>query len=299
MSGTPNAVPTDLGTLGGDESFANDINNVGQVVGISRNAAAQIRPVLWQSGTPSDLGTLGGARGDALAINDLGQIVGSSQTAANVTHATLWMNGTPTALGTLGGTFSQASDINQLGQIVGGSTDAAGSGHPLLWMDGAMYDLGNPPGSTESFAVAINNLGEVVGVTSDTRHFVLWQVAMRATIDIAPGTATNALKLGGAGTLSVAVLGSRYFDAAQIDPRTVTLGNEDASDTPVSRKKGGQPEAAVRDLNRDGYADLVLDFDKKQMAANGDLSASTTELVLLGSRLDGRRVRGVDTVTVK
>jgi probable HAF family extracellular repeat protein len=299
VSGSPNVVPTDLGTLGGDASFAHDINDVGQIVGYSRNTAAQVRPVLWQSGTPTDLGTLGGDRGDALAINDLGQIVGSSQVAPGITHATQWKNGTPTDLGTVGGTFSQANDINELGQIVGGSTDAADSSHPLLWMDGAMYDLGNPTGSTGSVAIAINNLGEVVGVTTDTRHFVRWQVAMRATIDVAPGDATNALKPGGAGTLSVAVLGSRYFDAAQIDPRTVTLGNEDARDTPVSRKKGGQPEATVRDLNRDGYADLVLDFDKKQMAAIGDLSASTTQLVLLGSRLDGRRVRGVDKVTVK
>ena len=53
------------------------------------------------------------------------------------------------------------------------------------------------------------------------------------------------------------------------------------------------------DLNRDGYPDLVLDFDKRQMRTNGDLSSSTTQLVLLGSRIDGRRVRGVDRVTVQ
>jgi hypothetical protein len=55
----------------------------------------------------------------------------------------------------------------------------------------------------------------------------------------------------------------------------------------------------VRDLNRDGYLDLALTFDKKRMASNGDLAASASQLVLLGTRLDGRRVRGVDRVAVE
>ena len=149
------------------------------------------------------------------------------------------------------------------------------------------------------WTVAINNLGEVVGHASILNRLVRWQVALRAAIDAVPGDVTNVIKIGGPSTVNVTVLGSRYFDAAQIDARTVTLGNEDGSDTPVVRKKSGQPMATLRDVNRDGYPDLELDFDKKQMATLGDLSASTTQLVLLGSRLDGRRVRGVDKVTVQ
>ena len=97
-----------------------------------------------------------------------------------------------------------------------------------------------------------------------------WQVALRAVIDAVPGDAANAIKIGGAGTVNVTVFGSRYFDAAQIDARTVTLGNEDGSDTPAARKKTGQPTATLRDVNRDGYEDLALEFDKKQMATLGD-----------------------------
>ena len=217
-----------------------------------------------------------------------------------MSHATLWQNGTATDLGTLGETaYSSASDINQLGQVVGSSYDAGGVFHAVLWMDGSLYELGGLPGSTSATAVAINNLGEVVGYTRDPDHIVRWQVAMRAAIDAVPGDATNAIKLAGAGTVNVTVFGSRYFDAAQIDARTVTLGNEDGSDTPAARKKNGQPTATLRDVNRDGYADLALEFDKKQMTTLGDLSPSTTQLVLLGSRLDGRRVRGVDKVTVQ
>ncbi len=296
-----NSVPTDLGTLGGPSSTAFDINEAGQIVGDSEDAAGQVRPVLWVNGAPIDLGTLGGAHGIASGINDLGQIVGFSQTTAgNVFHATLWQNGAAIDLGTLGGTVdSYASDVNHLGQIVGWSTDAAGASHAVLWMDGSIYELGGVPGATEATAIAINDLGEVVGSTSDFNHVVRWQVVLRAAIDAVPGDAANAIKLAGAGTVNVTVFGSRYFDAAQIDARTVTLGNEDGSDTPAARKKTGQSTATLRDVNRDGYADLSLEFDKKQMTTLGDLSASTTKLVLLGSRLDGRRVRGVDRVTVQ
>ena len=296
-----NSVPTDLGTLGGPSSTAFDINEAGQIVGDSEDAAGQVRPVLWANGTPIDLGTLGGAHGIASGINDLGQIVGFSQTGAgNVYHATLWQNGTATDLGTVGGMLeSYASDVNHLGQIVGHSTDASGAPHATLWMDGSIYELGGVPGAATATAVAINDLGEVVGSTADLDHVVRWQVVLRAAIDAVPGDATNAIRLAGAGTVNVTVFGSRYFDAAQIDPRTVTLGNEDGSDTPAARKKTGQSTATLRDVNRDGYADLSLEFDKKQMTSLGDLSASTTKLVLLGARLDGRRVRGVDKVTVQ
>jgi hypothetical protein len=162
-------------------------------------------------------------------------------------------------------------------------------------MDGVMYDLGTLSGG-DSQGFAINNLGEVVGRSGN--RAVYWQVVLRAAVDIVPGSASNALKLGGGGTVSVAVLGSRYFDAGAIDARTVTLGNEDGSDTPVARKKNGAPLADLRDVNRDGYADLVVEFDRKQMVSNGDLNLAASQLILLASRIDGRRVRGVDQVTV-
>ena len=162
-----------------------------------------------------------------------------------------------------------------------------------------MYQIGGLAGTGDATPVAINNLGEVLGYTDNSETLVRWQVVLRAAIDAVPGDATNSIRAAGAGTVNVTVFGSRYFDAAQIDARTVTLGNEDGSDTPSARKKTGQSTATLRDVNRDGYADLSLEFDKKQMTTLGDLGASTTKLVLLGSRLDGRRVRGVDKVTVQ
>ena len=55
---------------------------------------------------------------------------------------------------------------------------------------------------------------------------------------------------------------------------------------------------AFLDLNGDGRLDLYLVFDKRAMVANGDLSLSTTQLVLTGNFAVGIRLRGTDGVTV-
>ena len=110
----------DLGTLGGDTSYALGINDSGEVVGYSYLADNVTRHAFtWTaSGGMVDLGTLpGGAWSQA--------IVGWSSTALEQTHAALWSNYTsvPQDLGTLpGGTISYAYGINRSGQVIGFST---------------------------------------------------------------------------------------------------------------------------------------------------------------------------------
>lgn len=81
---------TNLGTLGGNESFATALNDAGVIVGRSRTATRDVRPFVWRDGVMADLGTLGGSHGRAEDINDAGWIVGASARADGTVHATLW-----------------------------------------------------------------------------------------------------------------------------------------------------------------------------------------------------------------
>jgi probable HAF family extracellular repeat protein len=65
-----------LGTLGGPESSAFDINGRGQVVGYAFTENWDDHAVLYRSGAVVDLGTLGRAHSHARDITDNGQVVG-------------------------------------------------------------------------------------------------------------------------------------------------------------------------------------------------------------------------------
>jgi probable HAF family extracellular repeat protein len=72
----------DLGTLGGAYSVASDINDRGQIVGVSSLAGIPPvleHPFLWQRGAMTDLTTSGlDQTAFVVAINDRGQIAGAS-----------------------------------------------------------------------------------------------------------------------------------------------------------------------------------------------------------------------------
>jgi probable HAF family extracellular repeat protein len=185
----------ELRSLGGDESFAADVNEHGDAVGSSdtQNNVAR-RATFWPAdgGAPRDLGTLGGTNSWAGAINDRGDIVGASETANGATRATLWPagGGPPRDLGTLGGRDSWAYDINEHGDIIGLSHAANNEPRPTLWpaSGGPARELATPSGARAT-PVAINNLGDVVGryQTSGQPHPgrpVLWRADGGAPVDL-------------------------------------------------------------------------------------------------------------------
>jgi len=162
----------DLGTLpGGGESWAQGMNDSGQVVGGALTASGYYHAFLYSNGTMIDLGTLpGGLVSVARGINNSGQVVGESETGSGSTHAFLYSNGTMTDLGTLGGTNSSAYAVNDSGEVVGQA-----GGRAFLYSGGTMTDLGFLPVLFPIRATGINNSGQIVGeaaTPSGTRAFL-------------------------------------------------------------------------------------------------------------------------------
>jgi probable HAF family extracellular repeat protein len=165
-----NGVMQDLGTLGGDVSYANGINDSGWVVGESRLLNLPIpRAFIYRNGAMEDLGTL--ADSDpytfsiAYDVNNVGQAVGVSDTSSGVgTHAFIWSNGVMTDLGVLGGNYSTAYSINDSGQVVGESQTTGGQYHAFSYSNGLMTDIGTL-GGTRSSAYGVNASGAIVGIS--------------------------------------------------------------------------------------------------------------------------------------
>jgi PKD repeat protein len=119
------------------------------------------------------------------------------------------------------------------------------------------------------------------------------------SIDITPTQSPNAVNIRKGGLLAVAILSTSSFDATALDPSTLYLGDEIGTDTPVAQKKGGVYQVKIEDANGDGRLDLVAMFSVPALLANGDLTASSTQLVLHGLLLNGcTNVRAVDAVVI-
>jgi probable HAF family extracellular repeat protein len=167
----------DLGNLGGTCTLAADLNNRGQVIGISGLAGEQFQHAFfWENGSLQDLGgSLGGNNTGAFVVNDKGQAVGFANLSGDIVfHATLWRRvGEMTDLGTLGtDQCSYATGINNRGQVVGGSiSDCSDGFRAFLWEQGTIFDLNAliPPGSslylTQTYT--IDDRGEIAGEGDD------------------------------------------------------------------------------------------------------------------------------------
>lgn len=171
---------TDIGTLGGANSFAYSINNSGTVAGGSNTEGQKDFVIqtafVWDGGPPIDLGTLGGSacpdcssEGSATAAN--GTVALLSETADldpngedfcefNVNRpdrpnhrclAALWSRGRLEALPTLpGGNNAEAFFTNKRGQTVGVSEIGKPDGscatpHQVLLFEGVKWSPGGTP----------------------------------------------------------------------------------------------------------------------------------------------------------
>ena len=206
-------------TLGGVTSIGNGISNAGWIAGFSNNTGDATRQAaLWRDGELTPLGTLGGPNSNAQwpGVNTQGTVVGIAETAERdslnedwscsafwpgglatgfVCRGFVWRNDVMTALPTFGGTHGFAAGVNSRGQVVGWAETAVHDPtcdapqvlqfRAARWdpTRGTMEELEPYPGDSTSAATAINERGQVVGISGEcdvavgrfsARHAVLW-----------------------------------------------------------------------------------------------------------------------------
>jgi probable HAF family extracellular repeat protein len=164
------------------------INDQGEVAGLAETALKdptsgcpvhRFAPVVWANGKIYQLPTAAGdSDGVAASINDKGEAAGASGTCApfnpnsglylTENHALVWKNGKAIDLGNLGpnglpGAGNHACAINNRGEAVGHVTSNA-STVAFLWTgEKGLKGLGTLNGDLASFALGLNEEGQVVG----------------------------------------------------------------------------------------------------------------------------------------
>ena len=177
----------DLGTLGGPDAMALEVNENGQVIGNSYvnsdpsavcgnpgfgYEALNTGAFLWQNGKMINLGSLGGTCTNAIDLNNRGQVVGFSYLAGDQeSHPFLWEAGRFIDLGTTGGHQALANHVNELGDVVGWQTAVGHEEyfHAALWSHGQIIDLGylSEFGPNQcGIPLAINSRKQVVGLAA-------------------------------------------------------------------------------------------------------------------------------------
>jgi len=155
---------------GGSNGMATRMNSRGTVVGyVNIGYGAGCRAVVWHGTAPMDLGVLeiGAALASAWGVNESDVAVGlaSAPHVAGYEAVIFRGNGVIQELGTLGGLRGQANAINNHELVVGVSDVQPQSNvmHGFFAVDGKLIDIGMPPGTTNSYLGAVNDVGVAVG----------------------------------------------------------------------------------------------------------------------------------------
>jgi probable HAF family extracellular repeat protein len=207
--------------LGGTSNGGNSINDQTWVAGYARLSNRNRHAALWRNSSLTDLFTLGGPNSSVTwnVKNTAGIIVGISQTATPEPLGESWSSAafysTPNNVGFInlgfvwqnnqmrglppfpGGNNGFATGANNLGQVVGWAENGVHDPNccctqvlqfrPAVWTLGPpdqIQDLPLIPGDSSGAATAINDHGQIVGISGicdqavgrhTAKHAVLWQ----------------------------------------------------------------------------------------------------------------------------
>jgi len=112
----------------------------------------------------------------------------------------------------------------------------------------------------------------------------------------------GAVSLNGAGggTVTATLLSTKTFDAAaSVDAATATLGGPVGPRIGIAKKQNGYPMTSITDVNNDGLMDRVLQFDRTTLVKTGAITASTTQLVVRATLMNGcTQIEAAGPITV-
>lgn len=231
-------------SLGGTVSRGTAINNEGWVAGFSALPGGNEHAALWRDGSVLDLGTLGGPDRNSSVVwpglNSQGVVVGIAETddldplheewsctaffpsvTGHICRGFVWDDGVMQALPTLGGYQGFATGVNSEGKVVGWAETPVHDPtcnapqvlqfRAVVWQPkaGSMQELPPLAGDSTSAATAINERGQVVGISGDcdiavgrfsARHAVLWENgAVREIPNLGGTTWHTPMAINGAG----------------------------------------------------------------------------------------------------
>jgi probable HAF family extracellular repeat protein len=153
---------TDLGTLGGDNSYTTGINNSGQVVGSSETGGfyqpnSPVTHSFLFDGTLHDVSLVAQHRSDGNAINNLGHVAGMFEHTGFIYDGRFYRY--------VPNSDSTVSAIND-SDVVVGQADLpvpVGSSRQAFRFDGITLQFLGTLGGSTSYATGINNAGVIVG----------------------------------------------------------------------------------------------------------------------------------------
>jgi len=156
----------DLGTLGGNSSWAYGINAVGDVTGAALDGNGdKLAYVYGNGGSMTNLGLVQlGTHSEGRSINALGEITGVGNTNFNgPSRALIYTNGLFRSLPSLAlNTTAEGAAINDAGQVAG--TGLQNNALRAVRYDEAAQDIAPlVGGATNNFAHAINSAGALAG----------------------------------------------------------------------------------------------------------------------------------------